>query len=530
MRFARAMEPARPSLIETNLSWVFLTPDRAYKLLRPVELPFVDHRDRPTRIDAVRAEFEVNRSFSPDVYLDLVDLHGADGDVEDRMIVMRRLDDADALTERRTPEDLDAALRSVARRIAGIHASLEALDGDDAAPASIAAVTANWEDNLRVIERHGDTVIPGTEVEQAAQLFRNYLAGREALFEQRAAEGWIRRGHGDLRCEHVFVEGNDVQLLDALAFGGDRYRVADVLADIAFLAMDLDRLHGPEASVALMQYWGEFTNEHHASSLAHFLVAYRAHVRTKVALLRFESGDALAAGEAREYHRLALRHLEHARPRLVLVGGGPGTGKSTVAEGLARRIGAMWLRADELRKDLAGLGHEDHAFAPPEEGIYAEEMTARVNRELARRAQLLLSRGESVVLDATWKSDEHRRLLRETGNEWFAEVDELHCQAPAPIAKERIARRMSMVHNPSDASPELVDYIEGRFDDWPEARPIDTNQPIAESLKEAVDAVTGRPSNTSHQHERFFLDVPAVKRLTGIWLLHEGLAPIATDP
>jgi len=133
MRFARAMEPARP--------WVFLTPDRAYKLLRPVELPFVDHRDRPTRIDAVRAEFEVNRSFSPDVYLDLVDLHGADGDVEDRMIVMRRLDDADALTERRTPEDLDAALRSVARRIAGIHASLEALDGDDAAPASIAAVT-----------------------------------------------------------------------------------------------------------------------------------------------------------------------------------------------------------------------------------------------------------------------------------------------------------------------------------------------------------------------------------------------------
>ena len=74
------------------------------------------------------------------------------------------------------------------------------------------------------------------------------------------------------------------------------------------------------------------------SSLAHFYVAYRAHVRAKVALLRFESGEALAAGEARQYHALALRHLEHARPRLILVGGGPGTGKSTVAEGLARDL------------------------------------------------------------------------------------------------------------------------------------------------------------------------------------------------
>ena len=46
------------------------------------------------------------------------------------------------------------------------------------------------------------------------------------------------------------------------------------------------------------------------SSLEHHYVAYRAHVRSKVACLRAEQGDDGAAREARRLHALAVRHLE----------------------------------------------------------------------------------------------------------------------------------------------------------------------------------------------------------------------------
>lgn len=522
---ARDLEP---STIETNLSWVFLTPDRVFKLLKPVHLPFLDNRRADARCASATREFEINQAISPDVYLGLSDVVGEDGQLVDRMIVMRRLDEATSLANERPADELADVLHDVARRVATMHAASPALHGEDAAAGMASHVLRNWEDNLLVIERCAGRIIPEIEIERVAQLARNYIAGRSAVFAARQRDGWIRTGHGDLRCEHVFVDEDGVHLIDALAFD-DEYRVADVLNDVAFLAMDLDRLHGPDAAISFMQSWGEFTNEHHPSSLAHFYVAYRAHVRAKVACLAAESGVVGAAEEARDYHSIAVRHLEHAQPRMVFVGGGPGTGKSTVAEGVGRRIGAVWLRADEIRKDLAGIGHDDHAFAAPGEGIYSPEMNARVDTEIARRAELLLANGESVVLDATWARTRARMSMREVAAEWRAEVDELRCVAPNGVCKERIARRMAMVHNPSDASPELVDHVADRFDEWPEARIIDTNTAVAASIDHAVDSILGRPSNTSTTSApKFFLDVPAVQRLTGIWMFHEGYAPVAT--
>ncbi len=59
---------------------------------------------------------------------------------------------------------------------------------------------------------------------------------------------------------------------------------------------------------------------------------------------------------------LALRHLRTGAVRLVLVGGLPGTGKSTVAGGLADRVGAALLCGDRVCTELAG--HDpDHVAA-----------------------------------------------------------------------------------------------------------------------------------------------------------------------
>ena len=214
-------------------------------------------------------------------------------------------------------------------------------------------------------------------------------------------------------------------------------------------------------------------------------------------------------------------------PRLILVGGGPGSGKSTLSQGVARRLGAVWIRSDEVRKDIAGLGHDDHAWAEPGEGIYTAEMTAKVHDELRRQATLLLQRGESVVVDATWSSAQSRALMRACAELSAAEVDELQCVLPPAVARERIARRSASIYNPSDATPELVDHMLARFDPWPEARDISTNQTVGESVDQAVDAVLGRPSNTSHHERRFFIDAPVTIQDDQLIMTHEGPAPVA---
>lgn len=493
-------------------------------MLKPVKLPFVDFSDAERRCEAATQEFERNREISPDVYLGLADVH-EHGVLTDRMIVMRRLPaDREFRHLLRTNAGAGKLIPQVARHVASMHASLEPLRGTKAAPACVDAIAANWQDNFAAIQPHVGSVIEPKEFHEVAALAQAYMAGRSDLFEQRIADGWVRDGHGDLRAEHIYCTDDGPRVIDCVAFD-DSLRVSDSLADVAFLAMDLDRLAGPEASVELMRAWNEYTNEHHPSSLAHFYVAYRAHVRCKIACIRHAAGQPSAAETARAYHQLAHRHLELARIRLVLVGGGPGSGKSTIAEAVAKRIGAAWLRADEVRKDVAGIGHNVHAFEEPGQGIYSPEVTAKTHEELQRQTALLLRNGVSVVLDATWRSEAAREPFRAVASDAAAKLTELKCELPAAIAKERIARRMASVYNPSDATPELVDVLADQFDDWPEAAPIDTGSSIAESVKTAFCAVMldhGPPVAAASKlvSHRFTVDLELLRNSV---LIREGL-------
>ncbi len=482
----------RTASVETHLSQVFLTEDRVYKLLKPVRTSFVDFSDRDRRMAAATAEYELNRRLSPDVYLGVFDIEENDSagvpQPVDRMIVMRRLPAARQLDRLIDDPKFFTHLREVARLVATFHSGQPPVSGPASGAASIERLNANWDDNFDMLAPLAGTVIPVAEFERAKALASAYLSGRGRLFEQRIVDGWVRDGHGDLRCEHVFCLDDGPRLIDCLAFRDD-FRIADVLNDVAFLAMDIHRLAGPAAAKYFIDLYDEFAGEHHPSSLAHHYVAYRASVRAKVAAIRFGQGDAAAAEEVLIYHRLALEHLELGQTRLILVGGGAGVGKSTVAGGLSDRLAATWLRADEIRKDQAGLDHDEHAFEDPDCGIYSPESTERVYREMIRQAEMLLARGESVILDASWSSRDRRTWARSLARRTDATLVELRCVAPQPIAKERIVRRLASIYNPSDATPEIADHLAARFDPWPEAETIGTDQAVAGSIGDAYSVI-----------------------------------------
>ena len=155
--------PEAPGATETHFSWVFFTSDRAYKLLKPVELPFIDHRQPAQRLESVRREYELNHEISPDVYLGTADVV-ENGEVTDRMLVMRRLPADRRLSALVGRPEFDTHLRAVAKAVASLHARRDPIH--DAASAGHEALVGNWRENFDALRPHVGTVIDAEDFER----------------------------------------------------------------------------------------------------------------------------------------------------------------------------------------------------------------------------------------------------------------------------------------------------------------------------------------------------------------------------
>ena len=217
-------------------------------------------------------------------------------------------------------------------------------------------------------------------------------------------------------------------------------------------------------------------------------IAYRATVRAKVACIRAHAGDPEAAALARGLLNLARQHLESATVRLVLIGGLPGTGKSTLAQALNPATGWTVLRSDVVRQELAGQHGPGRGAAPFGMGIYQAEMTAAVYAELLGRSERLLRTGRSVVIDASWMRRCWRDAARTLAARTNTKLVELRCHAPAQIAESRIRRRATQGHDPSDATAPIARAMALSFEPWPEATTIDTSGSPGQTLTTALAA------------------------------------------
>ncbi len=482
--------PPRAQVCETHTAVVFFAGDRAYKLKKPVDLEFLDYTTVAARRAACEREVALNRRFAPDVYLGVGELRSPDTRVPEPLVVMRRMPADRRLSHLvRQGVAVDEALRAVARQLAAWHAQApRSREVDEQGTRD--ALSARWEAGFRQVRALADDGVVPDGVAEAERLVRRYLAGREPLFDFRIEQGRVVDGHGDLLAEDVFCLDDGPRVLDCLEFD-DHLRHVDGLDDAAFLAMDLEQLGDPRAAAYFLARYGEYSGDPAPSSLWHHYVAYRAFVRAKVSLIQARQGAPGAEAAFRRLVSAALRHLRTSAVGLTLVGGLPGSGKSTLSGALADRLGITLLSSDRLRKELAGIPVERSAAAGYGEGLYTPEWTARTYSTLLDRASALLSSGESVVLDATWSDAAQREAALRVAESAGADLVALHCRVPDDVSAARLSTRAP---GASDADADVAAAMAAGAQPWPEAVAVDTSGSLESAVAQALAAV--RPWGT----------------------------------
>lgn len=453
---------------QTHISLVALVGSHVYKVKKPLNLGFLDFSTLAKRRHFCEEEVRLNRRLAPEVYLGVVPIVRRDrklvvegeGDPVEYAVKMKRLPDQATLRERlRRGELTVAVVEELGRRVAAFHASaanspeIDRFGGWD-------VVAANARDNLEQARNQLGESISERVFERLSARLEQRLEELQPLMEARARGHISRDTHGDLRLDHVYffpelTPPRDLVIIDCIEFN-ERYRYADPVADMAFLVMDMVGHGRRDLGAAFADGYFRAANDAEGRKLLPFYVGYRAAVRAKV------EGVAAAAAEVPEERRrsailrarahwlLALSELEDPdhRPCLVLVGGLPGTGKTTLVESLVREAGFVSIATDRVRKELAGLAATTRASAPFGEGIYAPEWNDRTYATCLERAGDLLFQGRRVVVDASFREAQRRRQFLQAGLAWGVRAIFLRCTATGETVRRRLGARRC---GPSDA-------------------------------------------------------------------------------
>ncbi len=387
-------------------------------------------------------------------------------------------------------------MRQLARILAATHAGAprSALIN---AGGSIEALLRRWQDSLSQTAANAGRLLDTDAYREMDGLVQQFLAGRQPLLQDRIDGGRIVDGHGDLLADHIYCLDDGPRILDS-PDSDDRLRWLDGLDDAACLVMDLERLGARDLGRRFADWYVEFAADPAPASLLHHYVAYRALVQANLACINASEGAVAARRDARQLADLTLRHLRAGVVTLVLIGGLPGTGKTTLAADVGANLGWAVLSSDRIRKEIAGLPPLADGRSAFGTGIYTFEWTARTYGELLRRAGELLARGESAILDASWTSGELRSAAAGVARAQHAHLIEVLCAAAPEVAERRLLTRP---RGASDAGPQIPAKLAAAAVPWPTAIVIDTGRRAAgAAADEALAAI--RPHGPEHVWRR----------------------------
>jgi len=452
-------------VVETHISWVFLTGSLAYKVKKPLNLGFLDFSTLEKRRHYCNEEIRLNRRLCPEIYLSvvpvvrrgeslLVDVPGEIIDYAVKMVQFDRKMELDRMLSQQLLRD--EHIDCLATLIARFHSSLTPVPAESC---------FGQPDNLLKPMLHNFTTLESIicdahELNQIALLQEYSMREHRRLYPlllKRKSEGFIRQCHGDLHTGNMVLWKNRLIIFDCIEFN-EALSTIDVISDLAFLFMDLE--HGGESGLAwrlLNNYLAE-TGDFEALPLIRFYALYRAMVRAKVTAIRFSQSEGREAEWILEEHSSYIARAQNytctQKPMLILTFGISGSGKTLFSRSIAEALHSIHIRSDIERKRLVGL----KALERSEENrcLYASDSSQKTYRRLLDLALICINAGISVIVDATFLKGSNRQMFIKIAEAHHTPCRILRFSAPDAVLIERVKRRNQRGDDASEADTGVV--------------------------------------------------------------------------
>jgi len=309
-------------LIQTHISFVFLTKNYVYKVKKAVNFGFLDFSTLEKRRTFCEKELELNRRLCPEIYLKVVPINkskiikiNGTGETIEYALKMKRLPQEKIMTVLLKENKVDKkTVDEIAGIVAEFHSKAQT-NSEISKFGSLKTIKTNWDENFDQTKKYIDQTIPQIAFQFIQTKINDFMAKNHVLFESRIANLRIRDCHGDLHSGNIFIT-DKICIFDAIEFN-DRFRYSDVAADAAFLAMDLDFQQRSDLSTYFIERYLTYSKDQQLRQLLAFYKCYRAYVRGKVISFRLDEPNistqekASATKEAQAYFKLAAEYAKN---------------------------------------------------------------------------------------------------------------------------------------------------------------------------------------------------------------------------
>ena len=496
--------PQGVELVQTQMSFVFLTDDYVYKVKKSVNLGYLDYTTLEKREFYCHQEVELNRRLCPDIYLGVVPIINHEGSI---LIGGRGKATEYAVKMRRLPQEamMDVLLArnqvsppmvtSVAYKLVEFHQRAET-NAQISAFGDLNAINRNTEENFTQTEKYIGNTISQEGYHRIKNYTQDFVRKNVPLFHERVAEGRIRDCHGDLHAAHICFYGG-ICIYDCIEFN-ERFRYCDVASEVAFLAMDLDHHGRTDLSQSFVNAYVAMSQDDELLGLLNFYKCYRAYVRGKVESFKLDD-PYITETEKRQAQQVASSYFDLAyaytrsRPILFITTGLIGTGKTVLAQALAKKLGLVVISSDVTRKQLASIPITEHCFEEFDSGIYSPEFSRMTYDKMFTEAKRILGNKGSAIIDASFIKAEERQKAKKLAEETNADFFIVECTLDEDTIRQRLSERLAQ-GSISDGRWEIYEPQKRQFEpvrEVPTANHviIDTSQSVDEAVRQVLDAI-----------------------------------------
>ncbi|GAB4431746.1 MAG: bifunctional aminoglycoside phosphotransferase/ATP-binding protein [bacterium] len=464
--------PSKPDAVkhyETHISHVFLVGDFVYKIKKPVKFDFLDFSTLRKRLYFCKREVRLNSFLAKDCYFGVKRIYENDGKlsfkktkgskVYEYAVLIKRFDESLILSNLiNEGELLTDKIAELAKIISNFHRKVPVFKGPYYGGYS--AVKRDNDENLQEIKSFVGITLQQKSFETIKFYTENFLLEHRKTFKKRKSLGFIREIHGDLHTKHI-VLSKPVVIFDCIEFN-DRFRIDDVLTDIAFLLMDLEFLGRFDLSSLLYDIYFKINDRFKNDDLLKFFKVYRAVVRGKIESFTANGTEEKetrlkALKRAKDYFALACNYITNDKAFNPLIFMGlSGSGKSSVAKQFSQNM--LILRSDEIRKKMAGSTKVGGKKFAVDKGIYAPEMTEKTYKALLEHTVRAATEGKRVVVDATFLKRWQRSLFLENAKKGGLNPLFIYFTAPDDLLLKRVAQRRRERKDLSDADESVLKH------------------------------------------------------------------------